>query len=76
MLNEEPFMGLTKDSLPKDPSCCALWDLLYAYEMIGESPKRLTHMRGEFGSRRSMTSLSARVTQMRGEVWPFQYRER
>ena len=46
MLNEEPFMGLTKDSLPKDPSCCALWDLLYAYEMIGESPKRLTHMRG------------------------------
>ena len=47
MLNEEPFMGLTKDSLPKDPSCCALWDLLYAYKMIGESPKRLTHMRGE-----------------------------
>ena len=47
MLNEEPFMVLTKDSLPKDPSCCSLLDLFYAYDLIGEFLKWLAHMRGE-----------------------------
>ena len=41
------FVGLTKDSLREDQITGALSGLLYAYEMIGESPKRLTHMRGE-----------------------------
>ena len=34
MLNEEPFMVLTKDSLPKDPSCSSLLDLFYAYKDV------------------------------------------
>ena len=37
MLNEEPFMVLTKDSLPKDPSCCSLLDLFYAYKRCAYS---------------------------------------
>ena len=37
MLNEEPFMVLTKDSLAKDPSCCSLLDLFYAYKRCAYS---------------------------------------
>ena len=40
-------MGLTKDSLREDQTAGALSGLLYAYELIGNSRKRLTHVRGE-----------------------------
>ena len=39
-------MGLNQNSLREGQTSGAFWGLLYAYEMIGESPKRLTHMRG------------------------------
>ena len=37
MLNEEPFIVLTKDSLAKDPSSCSLLDLFYAYKICAYS---------------------------------------
>ena len=40
-------MGLTKDSLREDQTAGALSGLLYAYELIGNSLKRLTLVRGE-----------------------------
>ena len=40
-------MGLTKDSLREGQTSGAFLGLLYAYDLIGESRKRLTHMRGE-----------------------------
>ena len=40
-------MGLTKDSLCEGQTSGAFLGLLYAYDLIGESRKRLTHMRGE-----------------------------
>ncbi len=40
-------MGLTKDSLREGRTSGALSGLLYAYDLIDESRKRLAHMRGE-----------------------------
>ena len=39
-------MGLTKDSLREDQTAGALSGLLYAYEMIGKSLKKFTHVSG------------------------------
>ena len=40
-------MGLTKDPLREGQTSAAFLGLLYAYDLICESTKRLTHMRGE-----------------------------
>ena len=40
-------MGLTKDSLREGRTSGAFLGLLYAYDFMNESRKRLTHMRGE-----------------------------
>ena len=39
-------MGLNQNSLREGQTSGAFWGLLYAYDLIGESLKRLTHMRG------------------------------
>ena len=46
-------MGLTKDSLREGQTSGAFLGLFYAYDLIGEFLKWLTHMRGEVW----MTSL-------------------
>ena len=55
-------MGLTKDSLREGRTSGALSGLLYAYDLIDESRKRLAHMRGEVWQETMLVMHSAVVS--------------
>jgi len=61
-------MGLNENSLREGQTSGAFWGLLYAYDLIGEFRKWLTHMRREVWLYRGNLQLERLITHISREV--------